>query len=452
MLLEYAKTFAGKRVAFVGLGVSNLPILHLLHDAGASCMVRDKKDLTAVPEFAPLTEQGIRFICGEAYLENTDEDVFFLSPAVRPDLPELQTAVSRGAVLTNEMQEFFSLCPCRIIGVTGSDGKTTTTTLIAKLLEASGHRVHLGGNIGKNLLAQADDIRPEDFAVAELSSFQLMKMTRSPHLAVITNLAPNHLDWHRDMDEYAGAKANILSFQGTDGIAVLNRDDSYAPFYASKANGTVREISGKEALENGIWFDDTGIHRGSELLLPDKDILLVGRHNRYNYAQAICATADFVTDDAIRTVAKTFGGVEHRIEFVKEINGVKYYNSSIDSSPSRTEACLRSFAQKVIVICGGYNKHIPLDPLGSLFREKAKAVVLCGATAPKVEEVLRQAGFTAYTRADNFETAVRTAASIAQAGDVVVLSPAAASFDQFRNFAERGNVFKQLVQNLAGKD
>ncbi len=452
MLLEYAKTFRGKRVAFIGLGISNLPVLQLLQDAGAICTVRDKKDLTAVAEFAPLRERGVRFLCGEHYLADADEDVFFLSPAVRPDLPELQKAVERGAVLTNEMQEFFSLCPGRIIGVTGSDGKTTTTTLIAKLLEASGHRVHLGGNIGRNLLAQADDIRPEDFAVTELSSFQLMKMTRSPDIAVITNLAPNHLDWHRGMDEYAEAKANILSHQGKDGIAVLNRDDEYAPFYASKANGTVREISGKQALPDGIWFDDAGIHRGNTLLLSDGDILLVGRHNRYNMAQAICATAGFVTDDAIRTVAKTFGGVEHRIEFVKEIHGVKYYNSSIDSSPSRTQACLRSFKQKVIVICGGYDKHIPLDPLGPLFCEKAKAAVLCGATAPKVEEVLKQAGYTTYQRVNDFETAVRTAASLAGAGDIVVLSPAAASFDQFRNFEERGNVFKQLVQTLARKD
>ncbi len=449
LLSEYANTFRGRKVAMIGLGISNLPILRLLIDAGAICTVRDKKEQKENPVFTSLAESGVSFRCGDDYLEQLEEEVLFLAPAVRPDLPELKEAAARGAVLTSELQEFFKLCPCKTIGVTGSDGKTTTTTLIAKLLEASGKRVHLGGNIGKNLLAELDNIHPEDYAVIELSSFQLFKITHSPDIAVITNLAPNHLDWHINMEEYAAAKEHIFAFQNQNGILVLNRDDKHAAAYAARAKGRLRWISGQQQLDDGIWFDEKGIYRKGELIVSDDEILLVGRHNRYNYAQAIAATEGLVSAEEIRSVARSFGGVAHRIELVREKDGVKYYNSSIDSSPSRTTACLNSFSQKVIVICGGYDKHIPLNPLGPLFLAKAKAAVLCGATAEKVEHVLQSVGFTSYCRVNDFETAVRTAASMAQPGDCVVLSPAAASFDLFRNFEERGETFKRIVQQLS---
>ena len=451
MLKDYAASLRGKRVCFVGLGVSNLPILERLLPYGVHCSVRDKKDLLAErPELAPLQERGVTFRFGEGYLSDLTEDVIFLSPGVRQDLPEFLEAKANGAKLTSELEEFFRLCPCKRVGVTGSDGKTTTTTLIALLLRAAGKRVHLGGNIGENLFVQLDDIRPEDYAVVELSSFQLMKLTSSPEIALITNLSPNHLDWHRDMREYADAKANVFARQDPSGLLVLNRDDPYAARYAAQAPGRVRWISGEEKLPNSedVWFDETGVHRGEELLLPDEDILLVGRHNRYNYAEAIAAVGDLVPTDALREVARTFGGVEHRIELVREKGGVKFYNSSIDSSPSRTAACLNSFENPVVVICGGYDKQIPLAPLGPLFRNKAKAAVLCGQTAEKIETALRDAGYTRFVRVDSFEEAVRAAAQIAEPGDSVVLSPAAASFDQFRNFAERGETFRRIVKEL----
>lgn len=446
MLSAYASTFKNKKVGFIGLGVSNLPVLRILASAGAVCSVRDKKNLRDNPSFAELESEGIAFRCGEDYLENIDEDVLFLSPAVRPDLPALLDAKARGVYLTNEMQEFFLHCPCPIIGITGSDGKTTTTTLTAKLLEASGHRVHLGGNIGKNLLSTLDDIKEDDLAVVELSSFQLFKMNRSPSIAAVTNLSPNHLDWHVDMQEYADAKENIFAFQDENGVLVLNKDDAHAHEYAKKAHGRIKWTSGKEQAD--VWFDGTGIYRGDKLIVRDEDILVVGRHNRYNYAQAICLTEGFVTDEAIREVARTFGGVEHRCEFVREKDGVRYYNSSIDSSPTRTAACLTSFKQKVIVICGGYDKHIPLEPLGELFVHHAKHAVLCGATAEKIEAVLQNVGYTDYTRTDDFAQAVQVASSHAERGDCVVLSPAAASFDMFANFAQRGETFKKLVNEL----
>ena len=445
MLLEYAKTFKDKKVGFIGLGVSNTPILRLLMQAGAVCSVRDMKALP--PEEAEaLTREGVAIQCGETYLEGIDEEYLFLSPAVRSDLPKLAEAKERGTVLTNEMEEFFRLCPCPIIAVTGSDGKTTTTTLIAKLLEAEGKTVHLGGNIGRNLLCELDAMTKDHFAVVELSSFQLMKMTRSPMIAVVTNISPNHLNWHVDMEEYVSAKESIFLFQQAENKLIVNKDDSYAARCASKAKGKVKFTSGKEKAD--VWFDETGIYRGETLVVKDTEIRLVGIHNRYNYAQAICATEGLVSDEVIRKVARDFGGVEHRCEFVREKDGVKYYNSSIDSSPTRTAACVNSFKVPLVVICGGYDKNIPLEPLGELFPGRVKHAVLCGATSEKIQKVLDAVGYTAYTRVSDFEEAVKTASSLAEAGDCVVLSPAAASFDMFKNFAVRGETFKKLVQEL----
>ncbi|MBR5746382.1 MAG: UDP-N-acetylmuramoyl-L-alanine--D-glutamate ligase [Clostridia bacterium] len=446
MLNEYTASFRGKKVGFVGLGVSNLPVIKRFLASGAVCTVRDKKDITK--EYGFLAEEGVEFICGEGYLEGITESLLFLSPAVRPDLPGIVEARANGTVVTSEMQEFFRLCPCKKIAVTGSDGKTTTTTLIAKLLEAAGKRVFLGGNIGVNLFDSLDSIGADDFAVVELSSFQLMKMDISPDIAVITNIAPNHLDWHRDMAEYVDSKCNIFRFQNKSGVLVLNADDEYCCAFAKEARGEVRFVSGEGSERAEFIFDSSGIKRGGKLIVPDGGIKIVGRHNRYNYCEAYAATCGFVPVECLKKVAAEFGGVEHRIELVRELDGVKYYNSSIDSSPSRTKACLESFKDKVIVISGGYDKHIPYDPLGELFVRKVKFAVLCGATAPKIAQALDNAGFGDYVMINGFEEAVDAARAHAQKGDCVVLSPASASFDMFKNFAERGNRFKEIVNGF----
>ncbi len=447
MLKEYASQYKDKKVGFVGMGVSNLPVIRLFISAGAKCIVRDKNDVSGRDFYAELSEKGVEFISGENYLENINESLLFLSPAVRPDLKGLQEAREKGTRVTSEMEEFFRLCPCKKIAVTGSDGKTTTTTLIAKLLSAAGYKAWLGGNIGVNLFATLDDITPDDFAVVELSSFQLMKLSMSPDIAVVTNVAPNHLDWHTDMNEYVVSKMNIFNFQTENSILVLNEDDEYCRSFVSKAKGVVRKISGNNISD--VYFNEKGIWCGSELLVADDDIRIVGRHNRYNYCEAYSAVKDYVSPQVLRNVAKEFGGVEHRIEFVRMVDGVKYYNSSIDSSPSRTKACLESFKEKnVIAISGGYDKNIPYEPLGALFCRKVKFAVLCGATAIKIAKVLDSVGYTTYEITENFETAVEIAKSKAESGDNVVLTPASASFDMFRNFAERGNKFKEIVNNL----
>ena len=448
MLKEYASEYCKKSVGFVGMGVSNLPVIKLFIAAGAKCTVRDKNDLSSRDFYNGLKNAGVEFIMGEGYLDNINESLLFLSPAVRPDLEGINAARLNGTRVTSEMEEFFRLCPCKKIAVTGSDGKTTTTTLIAKLLEAEGCKVWLGGNIGINLFATLDEIQTEDFAVIELSSFQLMKLSESPNVAVVTNVAPNHLDWHTDMNEYVEAKKRIFAFQDKDSKLVLNLDDEYAESFAKAAKGSVATISGN--TENGdIYFNEKGIFsKENELLVADDEIRIVGRHNRYNYAAAYSAVRDIVSVETLRKVAKEFGGVEHRIEFVREINGVKFYNSSIDSSPSRTTACINAFKTPVIAICGGYDKNIPYEPLGELFREKVKYTVLCGATAKKIAEVFEKVGYSEYTVFDSFDSAVRFAASKAVCGDNVVLTPASASFDMFKNFAERGNVFKTIVNSL----
>ena len=447
MLNEYTSEYSGREVGFVGMGVSNLPVIKRFVAAGAKCIIRDKKDLSSAAGYDELLSDGVRFICGESYLDDIHEKLLFLSPAVRPDLPGLIKARQQGTRVTSEMEEFFRLCPCIKIGVTGSDGKTTTTTLIAKLLEAAGKRVFLGGNIGVNLFASLDDITPDDFAVVELSSFQLMKMDQSPDIAVITNISPNHLDWHKGMDEYIKAKSNIFNFAGNGSLLVLNSDDVQCRIYASQSSGRVRFISGKDS-SGFIYFDEEGIKKDGELLVADKEIKIVGRHNRYNYCEAYAAVCDIVKPEVLRGVAKTFGGVEHRIEFVREIDGIKFYNSSIDSSPTRTKACLESFKGRVVVISGGYDKNIPYDPLGELFKRKVRFAVLCGATAEKIAAALRLAGFYDFVIVKDFETAVNTAREKALGGYPVVLSPASASFDMFKNFAERGNRFKDIVNSL----
>lgn len=446
MLRDYFKKYKNKTIGFIGCGVSNMPILRLASSFGIKTVVRDKKVLADIDN--ELQTIGAVRIYGDNYLEDINEELLFLSPGVRDDLPEIKCAVSNGTRVTTEMNEFFINCPCPIIGITGSDGKTTTTTITAKLLEEAGYNVHLGGNIGKNLFCELDNISKDDIAVVELSSFQLMKMHISPDVAVITNVAPNHLDWHTGMDEYVDSKKNICRFQSADGRLILNADDTYAAEFAAESKAQICYTSVSKTLNRGVYYHDGAICRNQTQILSCGDILLPGIHNIANYCQAIATVDDLVTDEQIKHVAQTFNGVEHRCELVRIKDGVRYYNSSIDSSPSRTAACLNAFEDKVICICGGYDKKIPFEPLAEVCKRKAKKVILTGATAQKIKNAFDDAGFSDYLTAQNMQDAVSIAHSIAKDGDIVVLSPACASFDAFKNFAERGNIFKTLINDL----
>ena len=337
--------------------------------------------------------------------------------------------------------------------VTGSDGKTTTTTLISEILKHAGYTVWLGGNIGTPLLPLAEEMQPTDIAVVELSSFQLMGMTQSADIAVVTNLAPNHLDVHKDMAEYIAAKENVYLHQSKTGKLVVNMDNAITDSFAEKAPGTVEKFSRLSKPQNGVWLENGIIYRNGREIMPAQDIKIPGVHNIENYMAAACATEGLATDADVDYVARYFGGVEHRIELMRELHGVKYYNDSIASSPSRTIAGLHSFKQKVILIAGGYDKHIPFDALGPEICGHVKTLVLCGATAEKIRTAVLnapeyEAGKPEILEAGNLREAVELSQKAASAGDIVTLSPACAAFDQFKNFAVRGRTFKEIVNSL----
>ena len=454
-LREYLNSIKDATVAVVGIGVSNTPLIEMLAQNGIAVTACDRRNRDALGDVAAhLEELGVTLQLGDDYLEGLHQDIIFRTPGLRPDVPQLQRAVEQGSELTSEMEVFFKVCPCPIIAVTGSDGKTTTTTIIAELLKAAGNTVHVGGNIGHPLLCEAGEMLSTDYAVLELSSFQLMTMDCSPHIAVITNLAPNHLDVHRDMAEYVAAKENIFRHQGAGDIAIFNQDNDITREQGNRANGRVRFFSRREELSDGVFLrGDTIIsRRGDEerTIMTTADIKLPGVHNVENYMAAIAAVDGLVPDDVIVSFARSFGGVEHRIELVRTWRGIRFYNDSIASSPSRTIAGLRSFPEKVILIAGGYDKHIPFDVLGPEIVDHVKLLVLCGATAEKIEAAVKAApgyrpGCPEIIHASPFEAAVLAARDRAVSGDVVTLSPACAAFDQFKNFMERGKTFKAIV-------
>lgn len=443
----YFENLRGKQVAVLGLGVSNRPLVRLLLEFG--CIVsggdrteRDKLDA----EVLELEKMGCKLHLGERFYEEMTGEIAFRTPGMHPDSAAVKALRDGGAVITSEMEAFFQVCPCPIIAVTGSDGKTTTTTLISKILEEEGKKVWLGGNIGTPLLPLTRQMTENDVAVVELSSFQLMDMTHSPSVAVITNLAPNHLDVHKDMDEYVEAKKNIYRFQNTDGVLVINADNAItAPL---RGNGITRSFA--RMGEGDVCLKDGIICRDNEPVLDSKEILIPGVHNIENYMAAIAALQDIVSDEAVRKVARTFGGVEHRIELVRIKDGVRFYNDSIASSPSRTIAGLRSFSEKVILIAGGYDKHIPYDVLGPEICQHVKILVLGGATGPLIRQAVEKCAGDKPEIIDcaDFTAAVYAAASAAKPGDVVLMSPASAAFDQFKNFMVRGAYFKKLVMEL----
>lgn len=453
---DYLDSLKDCKVAVVGIGVSNTPLIKMLLRAGISVTACDRhtaEDLGGITE--ELESLGAKLRLGEHYLDKLDHDVIFRTPGLRPDVPQLQAAAEKGSTITSEMEVFFQTCPCRLIGVTGSDGKTTTTTIISELLKRGGHNVYVGGNIGRPLLPDVGGMEPDDIAVLELSSFQLMTMDLSPDIAVVTNLAPNHLDVHRSMGEYIAAKENIFSHQTADGMVVLNADNDITRSFAATAPGRVTLFSRREALEEGVWLKDSSIwctdNGGAREVLPLADILLPGDHNVENYMAAIGAVNGLVPDEVIRTFAREFGGVEHRIELVRTVEDVRYYNDSIASSPTRTIAGLNSFPDKVILIAGGYDKHIPFDVLGPEIIKHVKHLILTGDTAPKIRQAVESApGYSGrnpdITVIEDFKLAVLAAKNAAEPGDVVLLSPACASFDKFKNFMERGNAFKAIIR------
>ena len=451
---EFKYNVAGKNITVIGIGISNLPLIKYLVSLCANVTACDRRSAEDLGEnYTELEKLGVKFNLGDGYLNNLLGDMIFKTPGMRYDVPELLKAKENGSIVTSEMEVFFEVCPSHIIAVTGSDGKTTTTTLIHKMMTDAGYKTWLGGNIGNPLLTDTEKMKENDWVILELSSFQLHTMRKSPEIAVITNISPNHLDMHKDYKEYIDAKKNIMLYQNEGDTLIVNADNQVTADIGKSASGAVKYFSRNGMAD--VYLDGNIIKRGIVEILNIKDIKIPGMHNVENYMAAIAAVSGLVSKEVIVNVAKTFGGVEHRIELVRTLDGVKYYNSSIDSSPNRTINTLRVFPNKVIIIAGGKDKGIPYDEIGPALAEHVKVLILIGATSDKIQEALdAEINKTGngkdieVIRATSYEDAVNTARSKAHDGDVVLLSPASTSFDMFRNFEERGNLFKKIVNEL----
>lgn len=458
---KLAAYIRGKKVAFIGAGVSHKALIPQFVEMGAQVTLCDKKK--SLKEFGPtgpmLEQLGIAFSLGDDYMDGfAGQDIIMRTPGFEYYTPQLQAAQKNGTQVTSEMELFFEYCPCKMVAVTGSDGKTTTTSLIAAMLEAAGRTVHLGGNIGRALLPILDMVQPNDVAVVELSSFQLISMRKSPDVAVVTNVTPNHLDHHKDMQEYVDAKRNILLYQQPNSRQVLGFENEISRSMKSDCKGKQVWFTRLHNTDNGAFLRQDGMlcmaENGTVTPVVNQDqIKLRGLHNIENLLAAMAAVWGMVSPQHIAKVASTFTGVEHRIEPVRCLDGVQWYNDSIGTSPTRTIAGLRSFDQKLILIAGGYDKHIPYEPLAPEILAHVKTLVLMGATAPRIEKALREHPDFAKTdlkilHAASMEQAVQLAKQEAHPGDEVILSPASASFDLYANFEERGKHFKSLVNAL----
>lgn len=464
-LEEFKRNIKGKKVGVIGVGISNIPAIKYLASMGAKVTALDKRETLDIPT-EELEKLGVKFVLGENYLSSLNDFQYILrSPGVKPFTPELEEAIKHGAILTSEIELLMELAPCKIIGITGSDGKTTTTTLISMFLKEAGFNVWLGGNIGVPLFSKLDEMKSTDIIVLELSSFQLMTAKKSADIAVVTNISPNHLDYHRSYDEYIEAKENIF-LQQNNKTVIFNADDSMTDKFLkdieSKGLSTYVKYFSLNSMDKvGCFYNDGFIwYNDGEHLekIENKDnILLVGMHNIANICAATSAVVSLTGIEPIKHVITTFKGVKHRMEHIATINGVKWYNDSIGTSPSRTMAGLNSFDKKIILIAGGYDKHIPYDVIGEPILNKVKHLVLLGATAPKIEDAVINAShklnknYTDYltiTNCNSLEECVEYCNKIAKEGDIVVMSPASASFDMYKNFEQRGEHFCKLVDSL----
>lgn len=459
-LEEFNKYLNKRKVAIIGLGVSNIPLLDYLYENNARVTVFDDKEIDQIPKdvMDKITKYTFAFSFGKNSLSKlVGFDLIFRSPSCLPTNPSLSAEADRGAIVTSEIEMLMKMCPCKIIGVTGSDGKTTTTSLISCILKKAGYKCFLGGNIGVPLFTRLNEIKPEDIVVLELSSFQLMGMDISPEISVITNITPNHLNIHKDYQEYIDAKKNIFKFQNSDGILVTNFDNEITNKTSKEANGKVIYFSSKHKLDNGYIVDGDVIKECDDKLRKHivnvKDVKLRGMHNYENICTAIAATRTLVDIDTAIEAVKNFESVEHRIEFVREVYGVKWYNDSSSSSPTRTISGLNSFDEDIVLIAGGYDKNLDYKPLAKPIVDKVKTLILLGQTSGKIFDVVKEELESQNKELDiymcnNLTDTVDTAKKHAKAGQIVLFSPASASFDMFKNFADRGEKFKDLVNKL----
>ena len=445
---------SGKHVLILGLARQGKALARFAAEAGAHVTISDLRPpekLTAV--LADLCDLDIAYVLGEHPMSLLDQtDVLAISGGVPLDAPLVQAAQARGIRLTNDSQEFMNRAPTAVIGITGSAGKTTTTALTGVMGQVAGRRTWVGGNIGRPLIADLHKMQPNDMVVQELSSFQLEIWTQSPHVAAILNITPNHLDRHKTMAAYAEAKANILRYQSPEDIAVLAADDAGAISLADVVRGRLRTFSLGGVVKDGAFVRDGRIwlQNGHETAVcPLTDIQLRGQHNVLNVLAAVTlADSVGIPTEAMRQAIRTFHGVEHRLELVREIRGVRYINDSIATAPERALAALSAFDEPLVLLAGGRDKDMQWQEWANRVTQRVKHVVLFGDLAETLEKRLAEAGCKQMTRVDELETAVTAAAHMATAGDIVLLSPGGTSFDAFNDFAERGERFRDWVNQL----
>lgn len=438
-LQEFKEKLTTSKIAIIGLGVSNLPLLEYLYNLSCDVTIfQDNKLEIDISKYNYPIHYGLKELKGF--------DIIFRSPGCLPSREELQEEISRGAYVTTEVAEVVRLTPSKVIGITGSDGKTTTTTIINLVLKANGYNTYLGGNIGTPLFTQIENMKEDDIVVLELSSFQLMDMKTSPEIAVITNISPNHLDKHKDYEEYIKAKENI--FRNNDGILVLNYDNEVTNKITSSRE--IRYFS-KETKTNAFYIHENNIYFQGKLIIDTSQLQIKGLHNYENICACLSAIYDMIDLDTSVKAITDFKGVEHRIEFVREINGVKWYNDSVSSSPTRTIAGLNSFKEKIVLIAGGYDKNLDYTPLAEPILKKVSKLILFGNTKDKIYQAVinkkKEESLDIYI-CNTLEEVVSIAHQVSIPKEIVLFSPASASFDMFKNFADRGKQFKDLVNKL----
>ena len=454
---EYIKN---KKIAVIGVGVSNIPLIDYLFEKKAKVTIFDDREEEKISKdiFDKIKKYKYDYYFGKRNLDNLHGfEVIFRSPSCLPTKPELVREKERGAVVTTEIEQLIKMAPCKVIGITGSDGKTTTTTLTAKILEDGGYNVYLGGNIGIPLFTKLKEIKPEDIIVLELSSFQLMDMEVSPDISAITNITPNHLNVHKDYQEYIDAKKNIYKHQKSTGILVLNADNELTNSCQNDANGDVILFSSKQRLDYGYIVEDgiikecnDGIRRH---LISQDEIKLKGIHNLQNICTALALTKDLVSTEKALNTIKEFSGVKHRLELVRVLNGVEWYNDSASTSPTRGISALNSFNKEIVLIAGGADKNLDYTPLGIKIVEKVKSLILIGQTASKIYEAVKIEEEKQNKKVDihmceTFKQSLELAKRIAKPGQIVLFSPASTSFDMFKDMYDRGDKFRKEVNDF----
>lgn len=459
-LQEFNDYIRFRKIAVIGLGVSNIPLLDYLYENKAKVTVFDQKNIDDIPKniIDKIITNSFEFSFGEKYLEKLNGfDLIFRSPSCLPTVSELQEETKKGAIVTTEVEMLMEMFPGKIIGITGSDGKTTTTSLIYAILKEAGYKTYLGGNIGIPLFTKLSEMKPEDILVLELSSFQLMGMKISPDISVITNITPNHLNIHKDYDEYIKAKKNIFKYQDENDIIVLNYDNEITRLCQKETNGKVIFFSSKEKLDDGYIVDGNIIKQCEDKIrkhiISVTETKLRGIHNYENICTALAATKTLVDIDIAEKVIKEFNSVEHRLEFVRELNQIKWYNDSASTSPTRTISAINSFDEELILIAGGYDKNLDYKPLALPIVNKVKTLLLIGQTSGKIfdevkKEMEKQDKNIKIYLCENLKETVDIARKVAKSGQVVLFSPASASFDMFKNAYDRGNKFKEIVNEL----